>query len=125
MSTDAAVLELREELNEIAAVEDCGACECLLGVVAQAIADLRRLLGDEARDAEDDLRGLLAAGRDARHSCVQCDPCLPVEPYRRFRRVLAADPAGPIAPEVAVAEGAGEPSAAEAPLGCNGCNGCC
>jgi hypothetical protein len=60
MTTEAAVRELREELGEIAAVEGCAGCECLLGVAAQALADLRRLPGDEARDAEADVRRLLA-----------------------------------------------------------------
>ena len=90
MSTEAAARELLEELGEIAAVEDCAGCECLLGVAAQALADLRRLPGDEARDAEADVRRLLAAGGQAPHGCLECDPCLPVEPYRRFRAALAA-----------------------------------
>src|SRR5450756_2291235 len=90
MTTEAAVRELREELGEIAAVEGCAACECLLGVAAQALADLRRLPGDEARDAETAVRRLLAAGKQAPHGCLECDPCLPVEPYRRFRAALAA-----------------------------------
>jgi hypothetical protein len=136
-TTEAAALELREELNEIAAIGDCSACECLLGVVTQAIADLRRLPGDEARDAEDDLRGLLAAGRDAQHSCLECDPCLPVEPYRRFRQALDAAPAGSIAPAAfpdagSAGESAGDRAAcdpaagfAETPGGCGGCKGCC
>jgi len=90
MSTEAAARELREELGEIAAIEDCAGCECLLGVAAQALADLRRLPGDEARDAEADVRRLLAAGGQSQHGCLECDPCLPVEPYRRFRAALAA-----------------------------------
>jgi len=57
---------------------------------ARALADLRRLPGDEARGAEADVRRLLAAGEPAPHGCLECDPCLPVEPYRRFRAVLAA-----------------------------------
>ncbi len=122
MTTEAAALELREELNEIAAIEGCAACECLLGIAAQALADLRRLPGDEARDAEDDLRRILAAGRAAPHACVECDPCLPVEPYRRFRLALAAAPEGVIAPVVAP----GDASApGETPSGCGGCSGCC
>jgi hypothetical protein len=128
VNVDVATLALREELNEIAAIEDCAACECLLGIVAQAIADLRRLPGDEARDAEDDLRGLLAAGRDAQHSCLECDPCLPVEPYRRFRQALDAAPAGSIASAAVPDDGSvADPAAdlAEPPRGCGGCNGCC
>jgi hypothetical protein len=127
-TTEAAALELREELNEIAAIGDCSACECLLGVVAQAIADLRRLPGDEARDAEDDLRGLLAAGRDAQHPCLECDPCLPMEPYRRFRLALDAAPAGSIAPAAVPNDGSADESAAcpaEAPRACGGCGCCC
>ena len=67
MNIEAAALELREELNEIAAVDDCAACECLLGIAARALADLRRLPGDEARDAEDDVRRILVAGRREPH----------------------------------------------------------
>jgi len=116
---EAAALELREELNEIAAVEKCTGCECLLGIAAQALADLRRLPGDEARDAEDDLRRILAAGRAAPHSCLECDPCLPVEPYRRFRQALAAaGRAGAAVPADAADAGA-------APPGCENCDGCC
>jgi hypothetical protein len=122
MTTEAAALELREELNEIAAIEGCAACECLLGIAAQALADLRRLPGDEARDAEDDLRRILAAGRAAPHACVECDPCLPVEPYLRFRLALAAAPEGLIAPVVAPGEA---PAPGETPPGCGGCGGCC
>jgi hypothetical protein len=92
MSTEAAARELHEELGEIAAIEGCTACECLLGVAAQALADLRRLPGDEARDAEADLRRLLAAGEQAPHGCLECDPCLPVKPssLRAAARVVAA-----------------------------------
>ncbi len=125
MNIDAAVLELREELNEIAAIEGCAACECLLGIAAQALADLRRLPGDEARDAEDDLRRILVAGREAPHSCVECDPCLPVEPYRRFRRALAvAVGAGAVAPVATPMEDSGGPAAGEAACGREGCTGC-
>jgi len=90
MGIDAALRELREDLNEIAAVEVCAACECLLGVAAQALADVRRIPGDEARDAEGDLRRILAAGRETARQCRECDPCLPVEPYRRFAAAQAA-----------------------------------
>ena len=123
MNIEAAALELREELNEIAAVEACAACECLLGIAAQALADLRRVPGDEARDAEDDVRRILAAGRAAPHACLECDPCLPVEPYRRFRQALDAAPAGSIAPAAAPA-GAIAPAAGETVEGCTGCDGC-
>jgi 8-oxo-dGTP pyrophosphatase MutT (NUDIX family) len=123
MTTEAAARELREELGEIAAVEGCAGCECLLGVAAQALADLRRLPGDEARDAEADVRRLLAAGKQAPHGCLECDPCLPVEPYRRFRAALAA--AG------AVASGGAAPAAAPGDTGdgradapSRGCPGC-
>jgi len=121
MTTEAAARELREELGEIAAVEGCAGCECLLGVAAQALADLRRLPGDEARDAEGDVRRLLASGEQAPHGCLERDPCLPVEPYRRFRDALAA--AG------AASSGAGTPGVARddrtdaAAGGCPGC-GC-
>ncbi len=114
MSTEAAARELLEELGEIAAIEACAGCECLLGVAAQALADLRRLPGDEARDAEAEVRLLLAAGGPAPHGCLECDPCLPVEPYRRFRAALAA--AG------APASDAAEPVSRGCP-GC-GCDGC-
>jgi len=123
VNIEAAALELREELNEIAAVEACAACECLLGIAAQALADLRRVPGDEARDAEDDVRRILAAGRAAPHACLECDPCLPVEPYRRFRQALDAAPAGSIAPAAAPA-GAIAPAAGETVEGCTGCDGC-
>ena len=117
MTTEAAARELREELGEIAAVEGCAECECLLGIVAQALADLRRLPGDEARDAETGLRLLLDSGRQAPHGCLECDPCLPVEPYRRFRAALAASTAG-------AALGDGDMSRADdASRGCPGC-GC-
>jgi len=116
MTTEAAARELREELGEIAAVEGCAGCECLLGVAAQALADLRRLPGDEARDAEADVRRLLAAGEQAPHGCLECDPCLPVEPYRRFRAALAASSA--------TAQGHAADGRADAPSpGCPGC-GC-
>ena len=121
MTTEAAARELREELCEIAVVEGCAGCECLLGVAAQALADLRRLPGDEARDAEADLRRLLAAGEQAAHGCLECDPCLPVEPYRRFRAALAAAGAGSSA---AAAPGdTGDGRADAAARGCPGC-GC-
>src|SRR5450830_700619 len=121
MTTEAAVRELREELGEIAAVEGCAACECLLGVAGQALADLRRLPGDEARDAETAVRRLLACGQQAPHGCLECDPCLPVEPYRRFRAALAAAGAGSSA---AAAPGyTGDGRADAAARGCPGC-GC-
>ena len=123
MNIEAAALELREELNEIAAVDDCAACECLLGIAARALADLRRLPGDEARDAEDDVRRILVAGRREPHKYLECDPCLPVEPYRRFRQALDAAPAGSIAPAAAPA-GAIAPAAGETVEGCTGCDGC-
>ena len=123
MTTEAAALELREELNEIVAVEGCAACECLLSIAAQALADLRRLPGDEARDAEDDLRRILVAGRRETHPCLECDPCLPVEPYRRFRQALAvAVGAGAVAPASASADAA---TTGEAACECEGCSGCC
>jgi hypothetical protein len=102
MTTEAAARELSEELGEIAAIEGCAGCECLLGVAAQALADLLRQAGDEARDAEADVRLLLAAGGQAPHGCLGCDPCLPVEPYRRFRAALGAagaSPSGSATPE--------------------------
>ena len=121
MTTEAAARALREELSEIAAVEACAGCECLLGVAAQALADLRRLPGDEARDAEAGLRRLLAAGKEAPHGCLECDPCMPVEPYRRFRAALAAaggdDVLGVVAGDTCDAR------ADAAPRGCPGC-GC-
>jgi hypothetical protein len=123
VTTEAAALALREELHEIAAVEACAACECLLGIAAQALADLRRVPGDEARDAEDDVRRILVTGRRAPHPCLECDPCLPVEPYRRFRLALDAAPAGSIAPAAAPA-GAIAPAAGETVEGCTGCDGC-
>ena len=120
---DVAVLELREELDEIAAVEACAACECLLGIAAQALADLRRLPGEEARDAEDDLRSILVAGRREPHPCLECEPCLPVEPYRRFRQALAAAvDAGAVAPAATSADPA---TTGDAACGCEGCSGCC
>jgi hypothetical protein len=122
VNIDAAALELREELNEIAAVEACAACECLLAIAAQALADLRRLPGDEGRDAEDDLRRILVAGRREPHPCLECDPCLPVEPYRRFRQALAAAvDAGAVVPAAASADAA---TTGEAACGCEGCSGC-
>jgi hypothetical protein len=122
MTTEAAARELREELGEIAAVEGCADCECLLGVAAQALADLRRLPGDEARDAEADVRRLLAAGGQAKHGCLECDLCLPVEPYRRFRAALAAAGAGASG---GTAPGDTDDARARAPSGgCPGCDGC-
>ena len=123
MITEAAARELREELSEIAAAEGCEGCECLLGVAAQALADLRRLPGDEARDAEADVGRLLAAGGQAPHGCLECDPCLPVEPYRRFRAALAAAGAGPSggAASGAAPDDMGD-ARTEAALG--GCSGC-
>lgn len=124
MTTEAAVRELREELGEIAAVEGCAGCECLLGVAAQALADLRRLPGDEARDAEADVRRLLATGEPAPHVCLECDPCLPVEPYRRFRAALDAAGAGLSGAAAPGATGDGRAdAAARGCLGC-GCDGC-
>jgi hypothetical protein len=104
MTTEAAARALREELCEIAAIEACAGCECLLGVAAQALADLRRLPGDEARDAEDGVRRLLAAARQAPHGCPECDPCLPVEPYRRFRATLTASGEGAAGEDAPVSE---------------------
>jgi hypothetical protein len=121
MSTEAAARELREELGEIAAIERCTGCECLLGVAAQALADLRRLPGDEARDAEADVRRLLAAGGQAPHGCLECDPCLPVEPYRRFRAALAV--AGVPTSGAAELDDPGGGRADAASRGCPGC-GC-
>ena len=106
MTTEAAVRELREELGEIAAVEGCAGCECLLG--------------DEARGAEADVQRLLAAGKQALHSCLECDPCLPVEPYRRFRAALAA--AGAALSGAAAPDDTGD-GRADAPSG--GRSGCC
>ena len=125
MTTEAAARELREELCEIAVVEGCVGCECLLGVAAQALADLRRLPGDEARDAEADVRRLLAAGEQVPHGCLEFDPCLPVEPYRRFRAALAAAGAvssGGAAPGAASGD-TGDGRADAAARGCPGC-GC-
>jgi hypothetical protein len=120
MTIEAAVRELREELGEIAAIEGCAGCECLLGVAAQALADLRRLPGDEARDAEADVRRLLAAGGQAPHGCLECDPCLPAEPYRRFRAALGA--AGAAASGDAAASRAGAASTGCPGCGCDGCS---
>jgi hypothetical protein len=119
MTIEAAVRELREELGEIAAIEGCAGCECLLGVAAQALADLRRLPGDEARDAEADVRRLLAAGGQAPHGCLECDPCLPADPYRRFRAALGAAAA---ASGDAAASRAGAASTGCPGCGCDGCS---
>jgi len=124
MSTEAAARELREELGEIAAVEGCSGCECLLGVAAQALADLRRLPGDEARDAEVDVRRLLVAGEQAPHGCLECDPCHPVEPYRRFHAVLAAVGAASSAGAAPGDEGDGRADAAACGCSERGCRGC-
>ncbi|MFA4965577.1 MAG: hypothetical protein WC709_08090 [Thermoleophilia bacterium] len=121
MSIDAALRGLREDLNEIAAVEACAACECLLGVAAQALADVRRIPGDEARDAEGDLRRILAAGREAAQPCHECDPCLPVEPYRRFAAARSELGTGMIGGGAAGATAAAPPS--DTPPACRGC-GC-
>jgi len=125
MTTESAARELSEELGEIAAIEGCAGCECLLGVAAQALADLRRLPGDEARDAEAGVRRLLAAGGQAPHGCLECDPCLPVEPYRRFRAALAAagsaSPSGLAAPRDA---GGDQPDAGGGDCPGCGCAGC-
>jgi hypothetical protein len=124
MTTEAAARELREELVEIAAVDGCAGCECLLGIAAQALTDLRRLPGDEARDAEADVRRLLAAGEQARHGCVACDPCLPVEPYRRFRAALAATGAASPGSESPGDMGDGQANAAVRGCPGCGCDGC-
>ena len=124
MSTETAARELSEELGEIAAIEGCAGCECLLGVAAQALADLRRLPGDEARDAEADVRRLLTAGEQAPHGCLECDPCLPVEPYRRFRAALVAGSAGSTgaaAPHHLAGDRAGAASGGWPGCGCDGC----
>ena len=121
MTTEAAARALREELCEIAAIEGCAGCECLLGVAAQALADLRRLPGDEARDAEAGVRRLLTAGEQAPHGCLECDPCLPVEPYRRFRAALVACGAGSTG--AAALGDTGDDRASAASGGCPGC-GC-
>jgi hypothetical protein len=121
MTTESAARELREELCEIAAIEGCTGCECLLGVAAQALADVGRLPGDEARDAEADVRRLLAAGEQALHGCLECDPCLPVEPYRRFRAALAVAGAGSTG--AAALGDTGDDGASAASGGCPGC-GC-
>ena len=124
MTTESAARELSEELGEIAAIEGCAGCECLLGVVAQALADLRRLPGEEARDAEAGVRRLLTAGEQAPHGCLECDPCLPVEPYRRFRAALAAAGAGStggVAPDETDADRAGAAAGGCPGCGCDGC----
>lgn len=113
MSIDAALRELAEDLGEIAAVDKCASCECLLAIAAQALADVRRIPGDEARDAEAELRRILAAGRDAVHPCVACDDCLPVEPYRRFRGRMATLGVGP---------GGGGAAPVVTPPACAGCD---
>ena len=122
MTTEAAARELREELGEIAAVEGCTGCECLLGVAAQALADLRRLPGHEARDAETDVRRLLAAGEQAPHGCLECDPCLPMEPYRRFRAALAGAGSSAAAAPGDTGDGRADAASRGCP-GC-GCDGC-
>jgi len=124
MTTESAARELSEEFGEIAAIEGCAGCECLLGVAAQALADLRRLPGDEARDAEADVRRLLTAGEQAPHGCLECDLCLPVEPYRRFRAALAAAGAGStggVAPDETDADRAGAAAGGCPGCGCDGC----
>jgi hypothetical protein len=121
MTSEAAARELREELGEITAIEGCARCECLLAIAAQALADLRRLPGDEARDAEADVRLLLAAGGQAPHGCDECDPCLPVEPYRRFRAALAAAASSVGAP---CHTGDDQPDAAAGDCPGRGCDGC-
>ena len=126
MTTETAALELREQLSEIAAVEACAGCECLLGIVAQALADLRRLPGDEARDAEDEMNRLLVAGEKSTHGCLGCDPCLPVEPYRCFSGALHG--AGALGDTGVPAPDDGAPArAAAAACAClgGGCAGCC
>jgi hypothetical protein len=106
VTTDEAILELREDLREIAAVDGCTACECLMAVAAQALVDVRRIPGDEARSAEDDLRAILDGGRQSAESRAGCDPCLPVEPYMKFRAALP------------------ERLAPDGPAGLGGCAGC-
>ena len=125
MTTESAARELSEELGEIAAIEGCAGCECLLGVAAQALADLRRLPGDEARDAEAGVRRLLTAGEQAPHGCLECDPCLPVEPYRHFRAALATAAGAASTGAAALGETYGDRAgpAASGCLGC-GCDGC-
>ena len=98
VTTDEAILELRQDLKEIAAIDGCAACECLMAVAAQALVDVRRIPGDEARSAEQDLRDILDGGRASSDACAGCDPCLPVDPYMTFRaalpeRLAADDPA--------------------------------
>ena len=118
VTLDAAIFRLRQDLSEIALIDGCAGCECLLGVAAQALADVRRVPGDEARAAEDDLRRILTDGSDARHACADCDPCLPAEPYETFRQALAKAPAlaGPPAHAAAAA-----PLRGCAGCGCDGC----
>jgi len=85
-STDA----LRRELNGVRAMNKCATCECFLGVVAQAVADLRRLESPTAAGARDEFAGWLAEAEGRMRSCQHCEVCVPAGPYERFREALTA-----------------------------------
>ena len=113
-STDA----LRRELNDVRAMNKCATCECFLGVVAQAAADLKRLESPTAAGARGEFEGWLAEAEGRMRSCQHCDICVPAGPYQRFREALTA--ASPRGPHVADAEGddAGARACGCGPEGC-------
>ena len=87
---DTAIDALRRELTDVRAMDKCATCECFLGVVAQAAADLQRLESPSAAGARDEFEGWLAEAEGRMRSCQHCDICVPAGPYQRFREVLAA-----------------------------------
>ena len=115
---DTAIDALRRELTDVRAMDKCATCECFLGVVAQAAADLKRLESPSAAGARDEFEGWLAEAEGRMRSCQHCDICVPAGPYQRFREALAATPPG--GRDVAGAEGddAGTRACGCSPEGC-------
>lgn len=85
-----------------------------MAVAAQALVDVRRIPGDEARETEQDLRDILDGGRDGQSVCTDCEPCLPIEPYQRFRAALPERIAAAVGPSDLGGCGG---------CGCDGCGG--
>ena len=87
---DDAVESLRRGLGDVRAMNKCATCECFLGVVAQAAADLKRLESATVAGSRDEFEGWLAEAEGRIRSCQHCEVCVPVGPYQRFREALVA-----------------------------------
>lgn len=89
---DDAIERLRRELGDVRAMTGCPTCECFLGVVAQAAADLKPLDSPRAAEVRHEFEGWLAEAAGRILSCQRCEVCVPAGPYQRFREATSGAP---------------------------------